>query len=32
VARELRHVGFDDGEIAAVLGGNFRRIAEQVWR
>lgn len=32
VADELRKVGFDDGEIAAVLGGNFRRVAEQVWR
>jgi len=32
VADELRNVGFDDGEISAVLGGNFRRVAEQVWR
>ncbi len=32
VSEELRKIGFDDGEIAAVLGGNFRRVAEQVWR
>ena len=32
VAGELGSVGFDDVEIAAVLGGNFRRVAEQVWR
>jgi len=32
VVGELGNVGFDDGEIAAVLGGNFRRVAEKVWR
>jgi hypothetical protein len=32
VTNELRNVGFDDAEIGAVLGGNFRRVAEQVWR
>jgi len=32
VADELRKTGFDDAEIAAALGGNFRRVAEQVWR
>lgn len=32
VGHELRKVGFEDAEIAAVLGENFRRVAEQVWR
>jgi len=31
VADELVKLGFDSGEITAVLGGNFHRIAEQVW-
>ena len=31
VADELAKLGFDSGEITAVLGGNFHRIAEQVW-
>lgn len=32
VADELAAIGFDGPEIAGILGGNFRRVAEQVWR
>ena len=32
VTEELATVGFDESEIAGILGGNFRRIAEQVWK
>ncbi len=32
VADALAAVGFDAGEIAGILGGNFRRVAAQVWR
>jgi len=32
VAEELAKVGFDDTEIAGILGANFRRVAEQVWK
>ncbi len=32
VAAELVKVGFNETEIAAVLGGNFHRVAEQVWK
>ncbi len=32
VASELQAVGFDPAEIAGILGGNFRRVAERVWK
>ena len=32
VAEELAAVGFDEDEITGILGANFRRIAEQVWK
>jgi membrane dipeptidase len=32
VCDELFRVGFTGGEVAGVLGGNFRRIAIQVWK
>ena len=32
VAEELRAIGFDREEIAGILGGNFRRVAERVWK
>jgi membrane dipeptidase len=32
ICDELFHLGFTEHELAGVLGGNFRRIAEQVWR
>lgn len=32
VARELEAVGFSAAELSAVLGGNFRRVAEAVWK
>ena len=32
VAGELARIGFDGPEIAGILGGNFRRVAGQVWR
>lgn len=32
VAAELMAIGFDEPEIVGVLGANFRRIAEQVWK
>ncbi|WP_282604651.1 dipeptidase [Pelagibius sp. Alg239-R121] len=32
IATELATVGFRKSEIAGILGGNFRRIAEQVWK
>jgi membrane dipeptidase len=32
VTGELAKVGFDDREIAGILGANFRRVAEQVWK
>ena len=25
-------IGFDETEIAGIMGGNFRRVAEQVWK
>jgi membrane dipeptidase len=32
VAEELAKAGFAGAEIAGILGGNFRRVAERVWR
>jgi len=32
VADELRKVGFDQEGIIGVMGGNFRRVAEEVWK
>lgn len=32
VTRELSHVGFNHDEIAGILGGNFRRVATEVWK
>ena len=32
VCNELFRVGFTEPEVAGVLGGNFRRVAEQVWK
>ena len=32
VTEELATVGFDKSEIVGILGGNFRRVAEQVWK
>ena len=32
VTQELVGVGFNEGEIAGILGANFRRVAEQVWK
>lgn len=32
VVEELHRNGFDSEEIAGILGGNFRRVAGQVWR
>lgn len=32
IAQELDIVGFDTREITGILGGNFRRVAEQVWK
>ena len=32
VAVALQDTGFNDNEIAGILGGNFRRVAEQVWK
>ena len=32
IAHSLMTLGFDADEIAAVLGGNYCRVAEQVWR
>ena len=32
IARDLQIVGFSDQEITVIMGGNFRRIAEQVWK
>ncbi len=32
VAEELAAVGFDGEEIAGILGGNFRRVAQAVWK
>ena len=32
IARELGRVGFSQGEIAGILGGNFRRVAGLVWK
>lgn len=32
VARELAALGMDDAEVAGVLGGNWLRIARQVWK
>lgn len=31
-AEELRRLGYAESAIAAILGGNFRRVAETVWR
>lgn len=32
VTEALAETGFDAGEIAGILGGNFKRVAERVWR
>ncbi len=32
VAGALMDNGFDNEEVSAILGGNFRRVAEQVWK
>ena len=32
VCDELFHLGFTEPELAGILGGNFRRIAERVWK
>ncbi len=32
VADELAAIGFNDSELANILGGNFRRIADAVWK
>ena len=32
VASELAQAGFNRAEIAGILGGNFRRVAAQVWK
>ena len=32
VVEELALAGFTEGDIAGILGGNFRRIAERVWK
>jgi membrane dipeptidase len=32
ITEELTAVGFSNDEIIGILGGNFRRIAEQVWK
>ena len=32
VVEELIAVGFDQHEISGILGSNFRRVAEQVWK
>ena len=32
IARELAATGFAADEIGGILGGNFRRVAQQVWR
>lgn len=32
ICAELLAVGFTQTDLAAILGGNFRRVAEQVWR
>ena len=32
VIEELRAVGFSETELAGIMGGNFRRVAEQVWK
>ncbi|MEM7426831.1 MAG: membrane dipeptidase [Pseudomonadota bacterium] len=32
VARELAEIGFSESELAGILGGNFRRIADAVWK
>ena len=32
VAKDLADIGFDQTEIAGILGANFRRVAERVWK
>ena len=32
VTEELARIGFDETEIAGILGANFRRVAENVWK
>ncbi len=32
VTEELAKIGFDETEIAGILGANFRRVAQQVWK
>ncbi len=32
VAEELAAIGFNESELAGILGGNFRRIADAVWK
>ena len=29
---ELAAIGFDENELAGILGGNFRRVADAVWK
>ncbi|EID17025.1 hypothetical protein MXEN_02564 [Mycobacterium xenopi RIVM700367] len=31
IGQHLSKRGWTDAEVAAVLGGNFRRVAEQTW-
>jgi membrane dipeptidase len=32
VAKDLADIGFDQTEIVGILGANFRRVAERVWK
>ena len=32
VAQELAGIGFTETEVTGILGGNFKRVAEQVWK
>lgn len=32
VQAELRQLGYEDADVAGVMGGNFLRLAEQVWK
>ncbi len=32
IASELADIGFGEQEITGIMGGNFRRVAEQVWK
>lgn len=31
IGHYLRERGWDDADVAAVMGANFRRVAEQTW-